>query len=140
MQKPTSFFHLAVPVDDLSKAREFYGNVLGCDEGRSSEKWIDFNFFGHQFVVHLGTPLGDPSANGVDGDTVPAFHYGVILPMEDWIDLAEKLQQAGVDFIIEPKIRFQGQIGEQATLFLRDPAGNALEFKSFRDTDQIFAK
>jgi extradiol dioxygenase family protein len=133
-------FHLAVPVDDLDAAREFYGAVMGCSEGRSSDKWIDFNFFGHQFVVHKGTPIADPDYNGVDGDTVPSFHYGVILEWDAWHDLAAKLAKADIEFIIEPRIRFEGEVGEQATMFFHDPAGNALEMKSFKDCSQIFAK
>ena len=132
-------FHLAVPVDDLEAARAFYGDLLGCAEGRSSDMWIDFNFFGHQFVVHKGTPIADMDCNGVDGDAVPSFHYGAVLDWDIWHDLAAKLGKAGVEFIIEPKIRFQGKVGEQATMFFRDPAGNALELKSFRDMDQLFA-
>jgi extradiol dioxygenase family protein len=131
-------FHLAVPVDNLDAARDFYGTVMGCSEGRSSDTWVDFNFFGHQFVVHKGTPITDPDRNGVDGDAVPSFHYGVILGWDDWHDLATKLATAEVEFIIEPRIRFE--VGEQATMFFRDPAGNALEMKSFKDFSQIFAK
>lgn len=136
----TPLFHLAVPVDDLDAARAFYGGVLGCPEGRSSDKWIDFNFFGHQFVVHKGTPLTDSDNNGVDGDQVPSFHYGAVLAWDDWHNLADRLTEAGTNFIIAPKIRFEGEVGEQATLFFRDPAGNALEFKSFRDMTQVFNK
>lgn len=133
-------FHLAVPVDDLEAARAFYGGLLGCPEGRSSDAWIDFDLFGHQFVVHLGTPVGQPDANAVDGDAVPSFHYGCVLNWDAWHALADKLKAAGTDFVIEPKIRFQGEVGEQATMFFRDPAGNALEFKSFKDPSQLFAK
>ncbi|UTW54592.1 VOC family protein [Kordiimonas sp. SCSIO 12610] len=133
-------FHLAVPVDDLDAARQFYGEIMGCPEGRSSDKWIDFNFFGHQFVVHKGKPLTDADHNGVDGDAVPSFHYGMILEWDDWHVLATKLAKADVEFIIEPKIRFEGEVGEQATMFFTDPAGNALEMKSFKDFSQIFAK
>jgi extradiol dioxygenase family protein len=113
---------------------------MGCEEGRSSDTWIDFNFFGHQFVVHLGAPTGQMDANDVDGDNVPSFHYGVILDWDDWHALAVKLAKADIEFIIEPKIRFEGEVGEQSTMFFRDPAGNALEFKSFKDFSQIFAK
>jgi extradiol dioxygenase family protein len=133
-------FHLAVPVDDLSAAREFYGQLLGCPEGRSSDTWIDFNLFGHQFVVHLGTPVGQPDHNGVDGDAVPSFHYGCVLNWDVWHELSEKLKAAGTRFVIEPKIRFKGEAGEQATMFFLDPAGNALEFKAFKDQSQLFAK
>lgn len=132
-------FHLAVPVDDLAAARAFYGGLMGCTEGRSSETWIDFNFFGHQFVVHLGTPVGQPDSNDVDGKDVPSFHYGVVLEWEEWHDLATKLAAAEIEFVIEPGIRFQGEVGEQATMFFRDPAGNALEFKAFKDPSQLFA-
>ena len=132
-------FHLAVPVDDLEAARHFYGDILGCPQGRSSDNWIDFNFYGHQFVVHKGRPVTKADKNSVDGDSVPSFHYGVILEWDPWHALAARLAQAGITFIIEPKIRFQGQIGEQATMFFRDPAGNAIEIKSFKDRNQIFA-
>ena len=131
-------FHLAVPVNDLTAARKFYGGLLGCPEGRSSEKWVDFNFFGHQFVVHLGTPISDPDHNGVDGDSVPSFHFGLILAWDEWHDLADRLD-GHVPFIIKPKIRFKGKPGEQATMFFKDPAGNAIEIKSFKDKAQIFA-
>ncbi len=133
-------FHLAVPVDDLSAARAFYGGILECPEGRSSDTWIDFNLFGHQFVVHLGTPVGQPDANAVDGDAVPTFHYGCVLDWEHWHVLAGKLTAQNVKFVLKPKIRFEGEVGEQATMFFLDPAGNALEFKSFRDPSQLFAK
>ncbi len=133
-------FHLAVPVDDLAAARAFYGGLLGCPEGRSSNKWVDFDLFGHQFVVHLGTPVGQPDSNGVDGDAVPSFHYGCVLDWGDWQKLATKLEAANTVFVIKPKIRFKGEVGEQATMFFRDPAGNALEFKAFKDPSQLFAK
>lgn len=133
-------FHLAVPVDDLASARAFYGTLLGCPEGRSSETWVDFDFFGHQFVVHLGTPVGRPDHSGVDGDAVPSFHYGCVLKWEDWESLAERLKKANTRFVIEPKIRFKGEVGEQATMFFKDPAGNALEFKAFKDPSQLFAR
>lgn len=134
-------FHLAVPVDDLNKARAFYGGLLGCSEGRSSDHWIDYNFFGHQFVVHL-KPHGraELAHNPVDGHHVPVPHFGVVLGWEEWHALADKLRAAGITFVIEPYIRFKGQVGEQATLFFYDPAGNALEFKSFKDMSQLFAK
>lgn len=133
-------FHLAVPVDDLAAARGFYGGLLGCPEGRSSDKWVDFDLFGHQFVVHLGTPVGQPDKNGVDGDSVPSFHYGCVLNWDDWQQLADKLIATDIDFVIKPKVRFKGKVGEQATMFFRDPAGNALEFKAFKDPGQLFAK
>ncbi len=132
-------FHLAFPVNDLAKARNFYGDLLGCEEGRSSDKWIDFNFYGHQLVTHLATPISDPDRNKVDGDAVPSFHFGVILAWEEWQQLADKLAKADISFIIKPKVRFKGKAGEQATMFFRDPAGNALEIKSFKDMGQIFA-
>jgi extradiol dioxygenase family protein len=136
-----NLFHLAFPVDDLGKAREFYGGVLGCEEGRSSDCWIDFNLFGHQIVTHLApASVGVKAVNSVDADHVPVPHFGVVLPMKDWKDLAEKLRAKGVDFVIEPKIRFAGEIGEQATMFFLDPSGNALEFKGFSDFSNVFAK
>lgn len=136
-----NFFHLAFPVRDLVEAREFYGNVLECAEGRSSSHWIDFNLFGHQIVAHLASPENfKRHSNKVDGDDVPVPHFGVILPMREWQDLADKLKAKSVEFIIEPHIRFAGQTGEQATMFFLDPSGNALEFKAFADFSQIFAK
>jgi len=135
-------FHVAVPVDDLEKARQFYGQLLGCEEGRSSDTWIDFNLYGHQFVAHY-KPVTHSEAlhtNPVDGHDVPVPHYGVVLSWDEWEKLAKKLQQANTTFVIEPHIRFKGQTGEQATMFLLDPAGNALEFKAFKDLSQLFAK
>lgn len=134
-------FHLAFPVDDLAKARAFYGDLLGCPEGRSSPEWIDFNFYGHQIVAHLApSEVGHRSTSAVDGDNVPVRHFGVVLSMSTWQALADRLQQAGTRFIIEPHIRFKGQVGEQATMFFLDPCGNALEFKAFEDMGQLFAK
>lgn len=134
-------FHLAFPVDDLAHARAFYGGLLGCPEGRSSESWVDFDFYGHQVVAHLSPDeVGRARANQVDGKEVPVRHFGVILGWDEWHALADRLRAAGVRFIIEPGIRFAGQVGEQATMFLLDPAGNALEFKTFRDMGRIFAK
>lgn len=135
-------FHIAFPVDDLEAARIFYGTTLGCAEGRSSAEWIDFNFFGHQVVAHLKpSAKGEaPHHNAVDGHDVPVPHFGVILPMEDWTSLAERLKAAGTKFVIEPYVRFKGEVGEQATMFFLDPAGNALEFKAFAEMSQIFAK
>lgn len=134
-------FHLAFPVDDLARARAFYGGLLGCTEGRSSESWIDFNFYGHQVVAHLAPgETGRAAANQVDGHDVPVRHFGVILEWEQWHALADRLKKGGVRFIIEPGIRFKGQVGEQATMFFLDPAGNALEFKSFKDMNQVFAR
>ena len=134
-------FHLAFPVDDLARARDFYGRVLGCPEGRSSDEWIDFDLFGHQIVAHLAPPrsAGDHH-NPVDGHEVPVPHFGVVLDWGDFEGFAARLREHGVKFVIEPYIRFAGQVGEQATMFFRDPAGNALEFKSFRDRSQLFAK
>jgi extradiol dioxygenase family protein len=133
-------FHLAFPVTSLQKAREFYGGVLGCPEGRSSEDWVDFDFHGHQIVAHLAPGAGHRDTNLVDGDNGPVRHFGLVLPMRAWHDLAEKLRAAHVEFIIEPHIRFKGQPGEQATMFLLDPCGNALEFKAFEDPARLFAK
>ena len=133
-------FHLAVFVHDLAKAREFYSGLLGCTEGRSSETWVDFNLFGHQFVVHLNAQLDpDNSSSEVDGHDVPIPHFGVVLEWEDWQHLAARLKTHNQDFLIEPYIRFEGQVGEQATMFFLDPSGNALEFKSFRDPAKMFA-
>ena len=137
----TPLFHLAFPVHDLALSRAFYGELLGCPEGRSSEAWVDFNFFGHQIVAHLAPDETRPAAsNAVDGDDVPVRHFGVILSMEQWHALADKLKAAGIRFIIEPHIRFKGLPGEQATMFFLDPSGNALEFKAFGDMAQVFAK
>ncbi|HWZ51844.1 MAG TPA: VOC family protein [Granulicella sp.] len=137
-------FHIAFPVDDLDRARSFYGTTLGCPEGRSSDQWIDFDLFGHQIVAHLKPAppsSGDPTHhNPVDGHDVPIPHFGVVLPMDKWEALAARLQAAGVQFILEPSVRFKGQVGEQATMFFLDPAGNALEFKAFADLNQLFAK
>jgi extradiol dioxygenase family protein len=136
-----NLFHLAFPVDDLEKAREFYGGVLECEEGRSSGHWVDFNLYGHQIVTHLAPAGGGiKHRNEVDADAVPVPHFGIILPMPEWEKLAEKLKGKGVEFIIEPKIRFKGEVGEQGTMFFLDPCGNALEFKGFRDFSEIFAK
>jgi len=134
-------FHLAFPVDDLARARAFYGDLLGCAEGRSSDTWVDFDFHGHQIVAHLAPEECAAAAhNDVDGHDVPVRHFGLILNWTAWEDLAACLTQAGTAFVIEPYVRFAGQPGEQATMFLLDPAGNALEFKAFRDEADIFAK
>ncbi|WP_202944012.1 VOC family protein [Parvibaculum lavamentivorans] len=139
-------FHLAFAVDDLSAAREFYGSLLGCPEGRSAASWIDFDLYGHQIVAHLGPArergdaAGDEIRNAVDGDDVPVPHFGLILAWEDWHALAARLKAAGTSFVIEPHIRFAGEPGEQATMFFRDPSGNALEFKAFQDESRIFAR
>ncbi|WP_353069108.1 VOC family protein [Tunturibacter empetritectus] len=139
---PLTPFHIAFPVDDLNAARTFYGTTLGCAEGRSSSQWIDFDLFGHQIVAHLkpGSSKDRTHHNPVDGHDVPVPHFGVVLPMETWEMLAERLRRAGVAFVIEPYIRFKGEVGEQATMFFLDPAGNALEFKAFADIRQLFAK
>ena len=134
-------FHLAFPVHDLAAARAFYGELMGCEEGRSSDHWIDFNFYGHQIVAHL-----DPAArvasthNPVDGHDVPVPHFGVVLEWNAWHALAERLRSGGARFVLEPGIRFPGEVGEQATMFLYDPSGNALEFKAFKDPSKLFAK
>ena len=136
-----NLFHLAFPVNDLDAAREFYAGVLGCKEGRSSDCWIDFNLYGHQIVTHLAPDsAGVQATNGVDADNVPVPHFGIILPMEKWLSLAASLKDKGVKFVIEPKIRFAGEVGEQATMFFLDPSGNALEFKGFNDFSLVFAK
>lgn len=133
-------FHLAFPVHDLAAARAFYGEAMGCREGRSSAEWVDFDFYGHQIVAHLAPgEAGDRANNHVDGHGVPVPHFGVVLAMGDWQDLAERLTTAGVEFAIEPTIRFKGQPGEQATMFFRDPSGNALEMKAFADDAMLFA-
>jgi extradiol dioxygenase family protein len=135
-------FHIAFPVDDLEAARNFYGTTLGCAEGRSSSQWIDFDLFGHQIVAHLkpSGPKDKAHHNPVDGHDVPVPHFGVVLAMEDWERLAKRLHEAGTAFVIKPYIRFKGEVGEQATMFFLDPAGNALEFKAFADIGQLFAK
>lgn len=132
-------FHLAFPVDDLDAARAFYGGVLGCPEGRSSADWIDFDLYGHQIVAHRA-PAPARSSNPVDGHDVPVPHFGVVLTMEQWRDLAARLEAAGVAFGIPPHVRFAGQAGEQATMFFSDPSGNALEFKAFADDSRLFAR
>jgi len=135
-------FHLAIPVNDLAKARFFYGEKLGCSEGRSSSHWIDFDFFGHQLVCHLDEGGRDKETiqNAVDGDAVPVPHFGIILTMADWKLLRDRLTATATEFVIEPRIRFAGKPGEQATMFFTDPSGNALEFKAFDDDRRIFAK
>jgi extradiol dioxygenase family protein len=133
-------FHLAIPVHDLEAARRFYQQTLGCSIGRESEKWIDFNFFGHQLSLHLKPEeTGIAGANAVDGKQVPVRHFGIVLPWEEWHALSERLKSANTKFVIEPYIRFAGEVGEQATMFFMDPSGNALEFKSFKDISQLFA-
>jgi extradiol dioxygenase family protein len=136
-------FHVAFPVDDLAAAREFYGTLLGCPEGRSADTWIDFDLFGHQIVAHYKPRSVAAGAgvhhNPVDGHDVPVPHFGVVLSMPQWEQLAERLTAAGVQFVIEPHVRFKGDVGEQATMFFLDPAGNALEFKAFADMSSLFA-
>ena len=134
-------FHLAIPVHDLEIAREFYGDILGCSTGRESENWIDFNFFGHQLVTHLDKNMNiSDSTNTVDGDRVPVPHFGIILKRKDWYTLAQNLSSSNIDFIIEPRTRFKNNTGEQSTMFIKDPSGNALEFKSFQDDGHIFTR
>ena len=133
-------FHLAMPVHDVSVAREFYRDILGCGEGRSDTKWVDFDLFGHQFVIHEKADMVvQPASNPVDGHDVPIPHFGVVLEWSQWHDFADRLTSHGVTFLIEPYIRFEGQVGEQATMFFQDPSGNALEFKAFKDPTQLFA-
>lgn len=134
-------FHLAFPVHDLDAARRFYGGLLGCPEGRSSPDWIDFDLYGHQIVAHLAPDeVGHRSTSEVDGDAVPVRHFGVVLGMPEWESMAAKLRAAGTSFVIEPHVRFKGEVGEQATMFFLDPSGNALEFKAFGDPSRLFAK
>ena len=133
-------FHLAMPVNDLEKARQFYGEFLGFAEGRSNENWIDWNFFGHQFVTHLHPQKNQTIINPVDGHGVPVPHFGVVLEWQQWHNFADRLKSHNIKFVIEPYIRFRGKTGEQATMFLLDPSGNALEFKAFKDISQLFAK
>jgi extradiol dioxygenase family protein len=138
-------FHLAVPVRNIAEARKFYGELLGFEEGRSSDTWVDYNFYGHQFVVHLDPNIGNTGKiklhyNDVDKHAVPVPHFGVVLNLDDWKKLADKLRAANTQFVIEPYIRFAGQVGEQATMFFLDPSGNALEFKAFADMSRLFEK
>ena len=133
-------FHLALPVDDLDNARAFYSGLLGCAEGRCAPMWVDFDFFGHQLSVHLRPEeVTHARTNEVDGDDVPVRHFGVVLPWADWQALHTRLTRTGVRYLLDPKVRFAGQIGEQGTFFIRDPSGNALEFKTFRDPSRLFA-
>ncbi len=134
-------FHLAFPVDDLDAARRFYGGLLGCPEGRSSAEWVDFNLHGHQIVAHLAPDaVRARASNAVDGEDVPVPHFGIVLPIVEWKALAERLVEAGTDFLIPPTVRFEGQPGEQATMFFLDPSGNALEFKAMANPENLFAK
>lgn len=138
--KPIFPFHLAFPVDDLEAARGFYKGLLGCAEGRSSDDWVDFDFHGHQIVAHLAPEeLGTAKTSKVDGHGVPCRHFGLVMSMDKWQNTADRLTKAGVNFIIEPYVRFQGETGEQATMFFADPAGNAIELKAFKNMDQLFA-
>ena len=137
--KAPPLFHLAIPVDDLAAADAFYGALMGCAKGRRTAEWTDYNFFGHQLVTHLSAEAGHQNTNKVDGEDVPVRHFGVILDHEDWRSLADRMLAAGADFIIPPTLRHKGQPGEQHIFFVRDPAGNALEFKSFRNPDDVFA-
>ncbi|MXO59260.1 glyoxalase [Altererythrobacter salegens] len=132
-------FHLAFPVHDLSAARAFWGGTMGCPEGRSSDEWVDFDFYGHQIVAHLAPARPAQASNPVDGHDVPVPHFGIVLTLEDWKALAERLSAAGTRFEIEPYIRFEGEPGEQATMFFKDPSGNAIEMKAFADLGQLFA-
>jgi len=134
-------FHLAFPVDDIAAARAFYRGLLGCEEGRSADEWVDFDLYGHQIVAHLAPEaVRRRATNEVDGQHVPVPHFGVVLAMDDWKALAGRLQNVGVEFVIEPTVRFEGQAGEQATMFFLDPAGNALEFKAMAKPENLFAK
>ena len=134
-------FHLAIPVKEINETRQFYREIIGCEEGRSSDKWVDFNFYGHQLVIHISNSAqSQASNNAVDGHDVPVPHFGVVLDWEDWEALAERIRTANIQFIIEPYIRFEGEVGEQATMFFQDPSGNYLEFKAFKDMGQLFAK
>jgi len=134
-----SLFHLAYHVTNLDEAREFYGNVLKCNEGRSTQTWVDFDFFGHQISLHLGKPFETTNTGKVGDHMVPMPHLGVVLPMDDWKALADNLQQAGIEFVLEPHVRFQGEPGEQATMFFRDPSGNPIEVKGFKDFESVYA-
>lgn len=138
-------FHLAFPVHDIAEAQWFYGEILGCPEGRSAATWVDFDLYGHQIVAHYQPPIQEKAQNTlyhnlVDGDTVPVPHFGIVLTIEDWKALRDRLVKAGIQFKIEPHIRFAGEVGEQATMFFLDPFGNALEFKAFHDLSQLFEK
>jgi extradiol dioxygenase family protein len=138
---PSHPFHLAFPVHDISEARRFYGEFLGCPEGRSAPDWIDFDFYGHQIVAHLApAETGEAQRNAVDGHGVPVRHFGIVLPMDEWESMAGRLKAKGVEFVIEPYVRFKGEPGEQATMFFLDPSGNALEIKAFADIGRLFAK
>jgi len=132
-------FHLAFPVDNLEKARKFYLDILGCKQGRESERWIDFDFYGHQIVAHLNENMIPAPTSDVDGKQVPCQHFGLLMARDQWHELADRLRQQNIPFLIEPYIRFEGEAGEQATMFIQDPSGNGLEFKSFASDNDIFA-
>lgn len=133
-------FHLAIPVKDLQETRHFYAQVLNFEEGRSTDHWVDFNFFGHQLVLHLAENMAEAIHNPVDGKHVPVPHFGVVLEWQHWHNFANRLKAQKLNFAIEPYLRFEGQVGEQATMFFYDPSGNALEFKAFKNANQLFAK
>ncbi len=135
-------FHLAIPVKEITITRTFYREIMGCEEGRSSDKWVDFNFFGHQLVIHIDDSLAkvEKAHNEVDGHHVPVPHFGIVLEWNDWEELSNRLKANHIDFAIEPYIRFKGEVGEQATMFFYDPSGNALEFKAFKDMNELFKK
>lgn len=134
-------FHLAIPVKEIEETRTFYREIIGCEEGRSSEQWVDFNFFGHQLVIHIDTSKTQSDVrNKVDGHHVPVPHFGVVLSWDDWTKFSKRLKEKGVQFEIEPYIRFKGEVGEQGTMFFYDPSGNALEFKAFKDMGELFSK
>ena len=140
MKNNLSPFHVAIPVSNLAENRIFYRDVLNCKEGRSSEKWVDFDFFGHQLVIHETKQINNADSNPVDGHEVPVPHYGVVLDWDHWHNFVDHLKNKEIKFVIEPYIRFKGEVGEQATMFFYDPSGNALEFKAFKDPSQLFAK
>ena len=132
-------FHLAIPVHNIKEAKYFYGTLLNCSQGRSSDTWVDYNFYGHQLVIHLDTNIKSKSYNSVDGESVPIPHFGLVLKWEDWELMREKLEKENIEFIINPYIRFEGEVGEQATMFIKDPSNNFIEFKSFKNDQYIFA-
>jgi len=132
-------FHLAFPVKDIKATREFYTEIIGCSVGREAKRWVDFNFFGHQISAHLVDNMDDVAANPVDGESIPSRHFGLVLEWHTWHEFVERLNRKGVNYLIKPTTRFKGEVGEQATLFILDPSGNALEFKSFKDPEQLFA-
>ncbi|WP_158859821.1 VOC family protein [Lunatibacter salilacus] len=133
-------FHLAIPVRELQETRTFYNTILNCKEGRSSDRWVDLDFYGHQLVLHIADNVGEENSNPVDGHDVPVPHFGVVLTMDNWNKLADRLKNHQIKFIIEPYLRFKGEVGEQATMFFKDPSGNALEFKAFKNLDQLFVR